>query len=280
MLPEVLNPRVALLEADGEQPAGALLRPGGGPVEKTVALVSGEPGRPRVLHVLCVQTVDSRAFGLAHAASDVDRRGLFIASADLHGGLTRVPSSVSDDAEQVCLWEIGHAFRLGLAGNPTVLESLHSPLVDHACPLFEPSLRRLVGGGAFLSHRMLEALCAYVDRQRRKLDAKLERRGHVHWPHAMHLMRLLAVALRTAESGRFDVEVPPSERAWLLAIRAGRVELRQVLDEADRLRALFEEARAGSPLPERPDAAAVESELVRLRLWLARALDRPDEGGL
>ncbi|HEX7308266.1 DNA polymerase beta superfamily protein [Lentzea sp.] len=67
--------------------------------------------------------VGSHAYGLATAESDVDRRGVFVAPAEAFWRPEKPPTSVEG--------------KLGLKSNPTVLETLVSPLVEITTPLGE-----------------------------------------------------------------------------------------------------------------------------------------------
>lgn len=44
--------------------------------------------------------VGSRAYGLEHDASDVDRRGVYLPSAEMHWSIYGVPEQIENDATQ------------------------------------------------------------------------------------------------------------------------------------------------------------------------------------
>lgn len=87
---------------------------------------------------LCV--IGSQAYGLADAASDVDRRGIFLPTADQHWSLYGVPEQLENNATQEAYWELQKFLILALKANPNVLECLYTPLVEKATPLAEELL--------------------------------------------------------------------------------------------------------------------------------------------
>ncbi|MFD9878558.1 nucleotidyltransferase domain-containing protein, partial [[Kitasatospora] papulosa] len=81
-------------------------------------------------HTVYSCVMGSRAFGLATAGSDTDRRGVFLAPTPLFWGFTKPPSHVEGPAEEQFSWELERFCELALRANPNVLECLHSPLVE------------------------------------------------------------------------------------------------------------------------------------------------------
>lgn len=81
--------------------------------------------------------VGSRAYGLDHAQSDIDRRGIYLPPATLHWSLYGVPEQLENAATQECYWELQKFIVLALKANPNILECLYTPLVESAVPLAE-----------------------------------------------------------------------------------------------------------------------------------------------
>ena len=75
--------------------------------------------------------VGSRAYGLDGPDSDVDRRGVFVVPTPAFWGLDDPPTHVDGPADEQFSWELRRFCELALAANPTVLECLWSPLVEH-----------------------------------------------------------------------------------------------------------------------------------------------------
>lgn len=162
--------------------------------------------------------VGSTAYGLNHAASDVDRRGFYLPPAALHWGLAGVPEQLETDAEE-CYWEIEKFIRLGLKANPNILECLYSPLVETCTPL---ASELIAMRSIFLSRHIHRTYNSYVLSQFKKLEQDL-RNGHgIRWKHVMHLIRLLLSGGVVLREGFVPLRVD-DQRERLLAIRRGEV---------------------------------------------------------
>lgn len=205
--------------------------------------------------------IGSRAYGLDHDASDVDRRGVYLPPADLHWSLAGVPDQIEDRSNEEAYWEIQKFLTLALKANPNVLEVLYSPLVEHVSPIGEQLLQMRRG---FLSRLVYQTYNGYALSQFKKLQQDLRNRGTIKWKHAMHLIRLLiaGITLLNEETVMLDVG---SHRGRLLAIRDGLL----CWDEIDQWRLKlhdeFEQAFARTGLPERPDYAAANDFLLHAR---------------
>jgi hypothetical protein len=93
--------------------------------------------------------------------------------------------------------------------------------------------------------------------------AELERRYGYDTKHAMHLIRLLRMAVEILSRGEVCVRRPDAED--LRAIRRGGLSFEALLEQADRLGEQIKTVAESTPLPARPDEArlnAVCAELV------------------
>jgi len=63
----------------------------------------------------------SRAYGLDDDASDTDRRGIYLAPADLQWSLFGAPEQFEDNAAQSCYWELQKFLIMALKANPNIL---------------------------------------------------------------------------------------------------------------------------------------------------------------
>ena len=79
--------------------------------------------------------VGSRAYGLDHDDSDTDRRGIYLAPADLQWSFFGAPEQFEDNATQSCYWELQKFLTMALKANPNILECLYSPIVEKVTPL-------------------------------------------------------------------------------------------------------------------------------------------------
>lgn len=194
--------------------------------------------------------IGSHAYGLATPSSDVDRRGVFVAPTEAFWRLDKPPTSVEGPSPEQLSWEVEHFCRLALKSNPTVLETLVSPLIEVTTPLGE-ELRALLP--AFLSQH---AVRAYT----RATEMQLSRAGRNLKPkQLMHVVRLRLLGLHLVRTGELDIAADRS----LLKIRNEELPWDDAVAWAHRLG--DELVSANGPLPEEPDRARVEDWLVSVR---------------
>ncbi|MEW1723764.1 nucleotidyltransferase domain-containing protein [Streptomyces sp. NPDC093109] len=228
------------------------------------AHMTPEPLTPDELvrdHTVYACVMGSRAFGLATADSDTDRRGVFLAPAPLFWRFEKPPTHVEGPAEEQFSWELERFCALALRANPNVLECLHSPLVEH---LDDTGRELLALRDAFLSREVHRTFLGYAQSQHRKLAADVRQYGAPRWKHAMHLLRLLASCRDLLRTGELVIDVG-TEREPLLAVKRGEVPWPEF---ERRLTALTDQADAAagrSALPPAPDRARVEDFLIRAR---------------
>ncbi|GGU56093.1 nucleotidyltransferase domain-containing protein [Streptomyces lavendofoliae] len=212
-------------------------------------------------HTIYSCVMGSRAFGLATDDSDTDRRGVFLAPTALQWRFDKPPTHIEGPAEEQFSWELERFCELALRANPTVLECLHSPLVERV----DDTGRELLAlRSAFLSREAHRTFVRYATGQRRKLDADVRRYGAPRWKHAMHLLRLLGSCRDLLRTGELVIHVGDG-RERLLAVKRGEVPWPRVEAWMVRLAGEADEAVAGSPLPPGPDRRAVEDFLFRTR---------------
>lgn len=208
--------------------------------------VAGTDLYERVIY-RCV--IGSQAYGLADPESDVDRRGIFLPTADLHWSLYGVPEQLENHETQETYWELQKFLMLALKANPNVLECLYTPLVEKATPLAEELLAMK---SIFLSRLVYQTYNGYVMSQFKKMQADLRNHGQVKWKHVMHLIRLLLSGIGVLRDGFVPVKVE-AHRDRLLAIRRGEVPWDDVENWRLRLHTDFHAAFETTKLPERPD---------------------------
>jgi len=144
----------------------------------------------------------SQAYGLETEESDTDRRGIYLAPADLQWSLFGAPEQFEDNAGQACYWELQKFLVMAVRANPSILECLYSPLVEKATPLAEELLSIRQG---FLSQMIFQTFNGYALSQFKKIEQDLRNQGEVRWKHAMHLMRLLITGAATLREARVPV---------------------------------------------------------------------------
>ena len=262
-------------------------------------LGNGEPAAECDLESVIIYRciVGSRAYGLDHDDSDTDRRGIYLAPADLQWSLFGAPEQFEDHATQSCYWELQKFLAMALKANPNILECLYSPMVEKATPLGEEllSLRE-----AFLSQMIFQTFNGYAMSQFKKIEQDLRNQpsreakrsakaaapksaadeggpaqcsgsashSGIRWKHAMHLLRLLLTGAATLREARVPVRVE-AHRDRLLAVKRGELPWPEVDIWRKELHRDFERALAQTELPERPDYEAANRFLVKARREMA-----------
>ncbi|HEX2907496.1 MAG TPA: nucleotidyltransferase domain-containing protein, partial [Phototrophicaceae bacterium] len=205
--------------------------------------------------------VGSRAYGLDHEDSDVDRRGIYLPPAELHWSLFGIPEQLEYDETQECYWELQKFITLALKANPNVLECLYTPLIDHVSPIAQELLDQRE---IFLSKLVYQTYNGYVMSQFRKMQHHLQNYGTIKWKHAMHLIRLLISGITALRDGYIPVQVE-EHREQLLAIRHEKVAWKEVNAWRLSLHKTFDEAFQQTKLPDRPDYERANDYLVKAR---------------
>lgn len=206
--------------------------------------------------------VGSRAYGLHGPDSDHERRGVHAAPTRAFWHLDKPPTHLEGPRDEQFSWEIERFCELALQANPTVLETLWSPLIEHLTPTDGQDLISV--RDAFLSRRVADTYGAYARSQLTRLRNRHERTGTVNHKQAMHMIRLLLAGAHTLRTGDILVDVSHL-RTELLAVKTGTMPLAEVLGWADRAQADLDAAARTTTLPERPDRDRVDALLGRVR---------------
>jgi predicted nucleotidyltransferase len=212
-------------------------------------------------HVIYRCVTGSRAYGLENDESDTDRRGIYLAPADLQWSLFGAPEQFEDNASQSCYWELQKFLIMALKANPNILECLYSPIVEKMTPLGEELVAHRK---VFLSQMVFQTFNGYAMSQFKKIEQDIRNHGEVRWKHAMHLLRLLLTGAATLRSGSVPVRVE-AHRDRLLAVKRGEMPWAEVDGWRKELHRDFERALTETKLPERPDYEAANRFLVKAR---------------
>lgn len=205
--------------------------------------------------------IGSQAYGLAGAESDVDRRGIYLPTGEMHWSLYGVPDQLENHSTQEAYWELQKFLILALKANPNALECLYTPLVETATPLAQELLAMR---SIFLSRLVYQTYNGYVMSQFKKMQADLRNHGQVKWKHVMHLIRLLLSGISALREGVVPVR-EELHRDLLLAIRRGETPWNDVNAWRLSLHKEFNEAFEKTTLPERPDYERADAFLKRAR---------------
>jgi len=209
--------------------------------------------------------VGSRAYGLDNDESDTDRRGIYLAPAELQWSLFGAPEQFEDNTTQSCYWELQKFLIMALKANPNILECLYSPMIEKVTPLGEELVAARKG---FLSQMIFQTFNGYAMSQFKKIEQDIRNHGEVRWKHAMHLLRLLLTGAATLREARVPVRVE-AHRDRLLAVKRGEMQWLEVDAWRKELHRDFERALAETKLPERPDYEASNHFLIRARREMA-----------
>jgi hypothetical protein len=154
--------------------------------------------------------VGSRAWGLDHAGSDEDHRGIFVLPMAWHTGLADPPLDLSSDDGSSAYWEAGKMIRQALRADPNTLEMLFS--AD------ERAVRDPMGGwilairDAFVSQEIYGAFGRYALSQLERLEHNQRLADHralvLEWLVADPTLDLDTVAVRLASSAAVPGPTP------------------------------------------------------------------------
>ena len=205
--------------------------------------------------------IGSRAYGLDTDESDTDRRGIYLAPAELQWSLFGAPEQFEDNAGQSCYWELQKFLVMALRANPNILECLYSPIVEKTTEL---GSELLAHRQAFLSQMIFQTFNGYAMSQFKKIEQDIRNTGEIKWKHAMHLLRLLLTGAGALREGRVPVRVE-HHRDRLLAVKRGEIEWSDVNDWRKEIHKDFEKALAETKLPERPDYERANEFLIQAR---------------
>jgi uncharacterized protein len=212
-------------------------------------------------HTILSVVVGSRAYGLAVAGSDHDRRGVYAASTELFWRLDKPPTHLDGPADEQFSWEIERFCVLALQANPTVLEVLWSPVVETITPDGE---RLRAARRAFLSRRVADTYGSYARDQLKRVDARRARTGETNHKQAMHMIRLLMAGAHVLRTGEVLVDVS-AHHDRLLAVKRGEVGWPQVTAWAADLLDDLDRAATETTLPAEPDRPKIDNLLTGVR---------------
>jgi predicted nucleotidyltransferase len=218
--------------------------------------LSQVPGTPCLVGV-----GGSHAYGLAHAESDVDYRGCYVAPTREFFRLSQ-PAETYDRHEPDCaLHEVGKMLRLATAANPTVLEVFFYS---------EYAVRNTVGDllianrDLFVTVKIRDTHVGYAQSQFLRLQRRegsfssdTDKRTN---KHARHLLRLVQQAERALTTGTFDLTVADREEIFAF----GELPYEEMLVQAED--AINRAEHCPSVLPPEPDRDAVDDLLLTIRL--------------
>lgn len=212
--------------------------------------------------------IGSHAHGIARGDSDDDFRGVFVSPSELHWCLNQTPRRIEylQEGLDEIYYEIGGFVRRLLTGDPMVIETLFSNLIEQKDHVGDYLLSRRQ---EFLTRPALMGFPYFLRTQMKDLNRR-RRRGKFVKPKAlMHSLRLALSGLRALQTGEMTLEARENAED-LIAIREGKWTFEHVNQAVHECLREFERSLDESPLPEQPAMTAADDCLVYCRGEFAR----------
>lgn len=228
---------------------------------------------PPTLNIVLRGVVGSRAYGLDHTTSDIDRMAVYAAPTRQLLGLGPPPEAITTSAPDVVTFELAHFLRLALGSNPTVTDLLWLPAgLYETTTMIGLELVRL--RQKFLSRPGVHYAylgCAKRLFEKLKVGSKGEdckSRRQRQAKTARHLARHLHQGLHLYATGRLIVRLDSDvvERCRALGVRAANGELYPAEQMIREYEQRFDET--ATPLPDYPDSKTVDAWLRDARVRL------------
>ena len=244
-----------------------------------MVMLRDEADRRSIIKVL----VGSQIHGLSVPTSDRDIEAVVIEPIHEAIGISKPFEELicESDEEDIKYVSLRKWCRLALGGNPNFLLLLFAPQ-DNILSMDARGSQLRDLRAAFLSKVAIRAHLGYMQQQRKAVSSKsnsgrgkprqdlITKYGY-DTKFAMHLCRLGLQGCELAEHGRITLPFKGEEQLALMNIRNGLCSLAEVMAFADGLEDRMCKAWADSPLPMRPDKAAVEKWMLEMyvRSWAA-----------
>ena len=210
-------------------------------------------------YIVYRSVVGSRAYGLDHLESDTDRRGIYLPPADLHWSLAGVPEQITSDED--IFWEVKKFLEMILKANPSALECLYTPIVEHASPIAQDLLDLRP---RLLSKLVYDTFKGSAESIFRKMRSEIVNKQQTNWKSFMHLLRLLQAGTGLLRDGFLRVHVG-EHRDRLLKISRGEESFESCTTWMEQLQQELGRAAESTQLPDRPDVPTANDWLLRAR---------------
>lgn len=210
----------------------------------------------------------SKAYGLDHADSDTDIKGIYLVPTEKVLSLDwNWDNTTKDHTDPDWSYhEVQKFMNLAMKGNPTILELLF--LKDYT--ILTPIGKLLVDNRKlFLNNVIYNSYGGYALSQARKLNrdgAYGNGRSNRFEKHTRHCFRLLKQGRELLETGNLTVRVTPEVREELFAV--GKLSPEEVIDKFEAEFEGFDRKKDNlikSVLPEKPDREALNNLLIEIR---------------
>lgn len=215
----------------------------------------------RDVKVVIEAVTGSQAYGLATEDSDIDLKGVYVASTKEVLGLFPPKDTIDHIDPDYSYHEVGKFVRLALKCNPTLMELLFMPEYR---VLTEEGKMLVDARQAFLSKIVYKSYGGYAISQARKL----QRRGDGEFSgkvkgryskHARHCFRLLQQGRELLETGNLTVKVSNPEELF----KIGQMSPEDLVAKFEVEFAEFDKIE--TDLPKVPDYNTINAVLLSIR---------------
>jgi predicted nucleotidyltransferase len=206
----------------------------------------------------------SKAYGLDHADSDTDIKGVYVAPTDtvLSLGYDKKHATKDHVDPDWVYHEVEKFMGLAMNGNPTILELL---FLEGYTVLTKQGKMLVDNRHLFLNNVVYKSYGGYALSQARKLNARGgtygSGRANRYEKHTRHCFRLLYQGKELLETGTLTVRVTPEMREELFAI--GKSTPAEIIDRFEKEFTEFDKIK--SVLPDNPDREAINKLLLKIR---------------
>lgn len=189
-----------------------------------------------------------------------------IRTAAVREGRHDAPSEPGD--LDLTIYSLRKWVRLALKGNPTAMMLLFAPVL--AADARGLRMRELapwfvsrVAGSAYLGYLQAQRMRVLGERGQKNVNRRdLVAEFGFDTKYAGHMLRLGLQGVEFMETGQISLPMREDERLRVLAVRCGEVSLNDILTEVGMLETRLRDLHDTSPLPERPNAAAIEGWML------------------
>lgn len=233
--------------------------------------------------LLCLGVKGSTSYGLSNSDSDTDVMGIILPPVEYILGTKKFEQYTFSDVDnkvEGIVYSFQKFFKLLLNQNPNILELLWLNEYVYADALF---LKLLNDRTHFLSTKIKHTYAGYaheqlsrLDKLNKKTNQNAKRKNDVEkygysTKNAMHLIRLLKVAIYALKKGTIYVLLPDDDIKMLMKIRNGEITYDRLVELANELFTEVEDIYKKSPLQTEIDAE--DTSWVQEKILLSYILD-------
>jgi len=208
--------------------------------------------------VIFSSVAGSHSFNLAVETSDKDYFGVYEGKIDDVLSLVPPPDTFDSHNPDYSVFELQMFCKLVLKGNPKLIEPLFS---SHMCYYNEDWVALQNVRNSFLSKNVVSHYLSYVNSQLKDIQRGDGEKKKKYY----HAIRLLGETERIVDGGLPKVWMDGAEREFLLNIRKGEIEEKELVAKVESMQNAIQEKLQTSTLPEQADVNTLNSWLVSLR---------------